>query len=516
MYGPEFHRLGFGEAVERDLLADYKVLVLAVDEEYVAKEFQQQLADDNSELSLDDASKIVGCYNGLAKRSLDADRLNVDANPMHRAVAFSRTIKDSKAIAEMFDEITDHLAINAVEDNALRCAAEHVDGTFNVLERNKKLDWLKAPIRESDNLCRILSNARCLSEGVDVPALDAVLFLNPRNSVVDVVQSVGRVMRKAPGKEHGYVILPIGVPAGMEPDQALSDNKRYKVVWQVLQALRAHDDRFNAMVNKIELNNAKDDKLQIIGVGGGNTDDDSSNAGSSTQLSLPFSGFDQWQGAIYAKIVQKVGDRRYWEDWASDIAIIAERHVTRIRAILDDPTLKVAPFFDTFLAGLRANLNEGISRDNAIEMLAQHIITKPVFDALFEGYDFAAHNPVSLVMQDMLDVLDEQELEREAETLDPFYESVRMRAAGIDNAEGKQRIITDLYEKFFKKAFPKAAASLGIVYTPIEIVDLILRSVEHLLVTEFDSSLNDEGVHVLDPFTGTGTFIVRLLQSGLI
>ena len=516
LYGPEFHRLGFGEAVERDLLADYKVLVLAVDEEYVAKEFQQQLADENSELSLDDASKIVGCYNGLAKRSLDADRLNVDANPMHRAVAFSRTIKDSKAIAEMFDQITDHLAINAVEDNALRCAAEHVDGTFNVLERNKKLDWLKAPIPESDNLCRILSNARCLSEGVDVPDLDAVLFLNPRNSVVDVVQSVGRVMRKAPGKEHGYVILPIGVPAGMEPDQALSDNKRYKVVWQVLQALRAHDDRFNAMVNKIELNNANDDKLQIIGVGGGNTDDDSSNAGSSTQLSLPFSGFDQWQDAIYAKIVQKVGDRRYWEDWASDIAIIAERHVTRIRAILDDPSLKVAPFFDTFHAGLRANLNEGISRDNAIGMLAQHIITKPVFDALFEGYDFAAHNPVSLVMQDMLDVLDEQDIERETETLDTFYESVRMRAAGIDNAEGKQRIITDLYEKFFKKAFPKAAASLGIVYTPIEIVDFILRSVEHLLVTEFDSSLNDEGVHVLDPFTGTGTFIVRLLQSGLI
>ena len=516
LYGPEFHRLGFGEAVERDLLADYKVLVLAVDEEYVAKEFQQQLADENSELSLDDVAKVVGCYNGLAKRSLDADRLNVDAHPMHRAVAFSRTIKDSKAIAEMFDEIADHLSINAVEDNALRCAAEHVDGTFNVLERNKKLDWLKAPIPESENLCRILSNARCLSEGVDVPALDAVLFLNPRNSVVDVVQSVGRVMRKAPGKEHGYVILPIGVPAGIQADQALSDNKRYKVVWQVLQALRAHDDRFNAMVNKIELNNAKDDKLQIIGVGGGNTDDDSSNAGSSTQLSLPFNGFDQWQDAIYAKIVQKVGDRRYWEDWASDIAIIAERHVTRIRAILEDPALEVAPFFDTFHAGLRANLNEGISRDNAIEMLAQHIITKPVFDALFEGYDFAAHNPVSMVMQDMLDVLDEQEIERESETLDPFYESVRMRAAGIDNAEGKQRIITDLYEKFFKKAFPKAAASLGIVYTPIEIVDFILRSVEHLLVTEFDSSLNDEGVHVLDPFTGTGTFIVRLLQSGLI
>ena len=516
LYGPELHRLGFGEAVERDLLADYKVLVLAVDEAYVATEFQQQLADENLEMKLDDIAKIVGCYNGLEKRSVDADRLHVDARPMRRAVAFSRSIKDSKAIAAAFDEITDHLAINSRSDTPLRCSAQHVDGTFNVLARNEKLDWLKAQTPAGENLCRILSNARCLSEGVDVPSLDAVLFLNPRNSVVDVVQSVGRVMRKAPGKTHGYVILPIGVPAGVEPDVALSDNKRYKIVWQVLQALRAHDDRFNAMVNKIELNQSKDDTLQIIGVGGGDPEHDGDSAGSDRQLAWNFTGFEQWQDALYAKIVAKVGDRRYWEDWAKDIAEIADRHVTRIRAILDNPDLDVSAFFDRFHDGLRANLNDGISRDNAIEMLAQHIITRPVFDALFEGYDFAAHNPVSIVMQDMLDVLDEQGIDTEVESLEAFYESVRLRAAGIDNAEGKQRIITELYEKFFKNAFPKAAQSLGIVYTPVEIVDFILRSVEHLLQTEFGSSLNDDGVHVLDPFTGTGTFIVRLLQSGLI
>jgi predicted helicase len=516
LYGPELHRLGFGEAVERDLLADYKVLVLAVDEEYIAREFQRQLADENLELKLDDVAKIVGCYNGLEKRALDSERLEVDSNPMRRAVAFSRSIKDSKSIAEAFDEITDHLAINSKSDSPLRCSAKHVDGTFNVLERNEKLDWLKEQTPAGQNICRILSNARCLSEGVDVPSLDAVLFLNPRNSVVDVVQSVGRVMRKAPGKTHGYVILPIGVPAGVEPEQALNDNKKYKVVWQVLQALRAHDDRFDAMVNKLELNKAKDDKLQIIGVGGGDPDQDGDSTGSAQQLSWSFSNFEQWQDALYAKIVQKVGDRRYWEDWAKDIAVIADRHVTRIKAILADPTLDVLPFFEKFHAGLRANLNDGITRDNAIEMLAQHLITKPVFDALFEGYDFAANNPVSVVMQDMLEILDEQGIESEVETLEKFYASVRLRASGIDNAEGKQKIVTELYENFFKNAFPKAAASLGIVYTPIEIVDFILRSVDHLLRTELDSSLDDEGVHVLDPFTGTGTFVVRLLQSGLI
>ena len=96
-----------------------------------------------------------------------------------------------------------------------------------------------------------------LSEGVDVPSLDSVLFLSARNSQIDVVQSVGRVMRISPGKKYGYIIIPVVVPADVEADKALDDNERYRVVWTVLNALRAHDDRFNATVNKIELNRKK-------------------------------------------------------------------------------------------------------------------------------------------------------------------------------------------------------------------------------------------------------------------
>lgn len=525
LFGLEFHRLGFGSAVEQDLLSDYKVLVLAVDESYIASAFQQQLSDENHELKLDDAAKIVGCWNGLAKRRMlqtapDGSLLEEpesidDPAPMKRAVAFAKTIKDSKRLTELFSEIVAHYTATSDDEDLLRCETEHVDGNFNVLDRNARLDWLKEST--PDNTCRILSNARCLSEGVDVPALDAVLFLNPRNSTVDVVQSVGRVMRKHPDKKYGYVILPIGIPAGMTPEEALADHQRYKVVWQVLQALRAHDDRFNAMINKIELNRAATDQIQIIGVGGGvdpETGGDSSPTAVQTVFAFPH--LEDWRDAILAKLVQKVGDRRYWEDWAKDIAQIAERHITRIQAILADPATSVAEEFEAFLTGLRGNLNDSITADDAIEMLAQHLITKPVFDALFDDYSFAASNPVSKVMQNMLDALDEYALDKEAETLDKFYESVRMRASGIDNAEGKQRIIVELYEQFFKNAFPRMAEKLGIVYTPIEVVDFILQSVQVALEEEFASSLSDEGVHVLDPFTGTGTFIARLLQSGLI
>ena len=475
VFGHELHRLGFGEAVGANLLTDYKVLVLAVDETYVSKVFQNQLADRNHELQLDDAAKIVGCWNGLSKRGMSQETFEFDTAPMRRAVAFARSIKDSERVTRMFNQIIDDYAAASGSDSLLQCEVEHVDGTFNALRRNEKLDWLKEPAGE--DVCRILSNARCLSEGVDIPALDAVMFLNPRNSVVDVVQSVGRVMRRAPGKEYGYVILPIGVPSDRTPEEALKDNQKYKVVWQVLQALRAHDDRFNALVNKIDLNRGKDDQLQVIGVPGFDPDARRRRNCHIKECSRSHS-IDEWRDAIYAKIVQKVGDRRYWETWATDVAEIAERHTARIKALLDagDPDLREV--FAAFLDGLRRNLNDSITEDQAIEMLSQHSVTRPVFEALFEDYSFAAHNPVSIVMQEVLDVLDRANIQQESESLEPFYESVRRRAEGIDNAEGKQRIIVELYEKFFKLAFPRAAESLGIVYTPVEIVDFIIRSVE--------------------------------------
>ncbi len=263
VFGPEFHRLGFGAAVERDLLTDYRVLVLAVSQDAVSAEFQQQFADDNQELTLDDAARIAGIYRALAKSGVEGLAEN-DRSPMRRAVAFSRSIKDSKRVTAMLNDnasVPESLQRRGADSGGpLVMQADHVDGTMNVMARTERLDWLKedAP----GNVTRILSNARCLSEGVDVPSLDAVIFLNSRDSQVDVVQSVGRVMRKLKGKSYGYIILPIAVPAGVEADVALDDHKKYKVVWEVLRALRAHDERFEAKINQFELNRAtKDDQV---------------------------------------------------------------------------------------------------------------------------------------------------------------------------------------------------------------------------------------------------------------
>jgi predicted helicase len=513
-FGPVFHRLGFGEAVERDLLTDYRVLVLAVSQEAVSVEFQQQFADGrNNDLNIDDAARIVGIYKALAKSGVeDLGPWPGDQEPMRRAVAFSRSIRDSQTVSLRLNQNSTIPKNLQRGDDPLILESRHVDGTMNVLERNNLLDWLKADA--PGNSTRILTNARCLSEGVDVPSLDAVIFLNSRDSQVDVVQSVGRVMRKAEGKSYGYIILPIAVPAGIEPDKALNDNAKYKVVWEVLRALRAHDERFEAKIESFDLNRTKvDPQLQVIGV----RDFHPGSEGEGTQqVTLDFTPLgDEWREAVYAKLVQKVGDREYWENWASSVADVAATQTLRIKDLVDTSP-KVRAQFDRFVKGLQDNLNPSVTDQDALEMLAQHLITKPVLEALFEGFSFAENNAVAKSMEGMLTVLQGSNLESELEGLEGFYASVRMRVAQIKDPIGKQEFLKLLYQRFFAVAMKKASERLGIVYTPTEIVDFILRSVDHVLRTEFDSSISAEGVHILDPFTGTGTFIAQLLLSDLI
>lgn len=529
LYGEEMYRIGFGEAVEKQLLSDYKVLVLTIDPMAMTESLQPSLATDSGEMLSDDEAKLIGCFNALSKITLVEDHQlkETDPQPMKRAVAFSQNIKVSKEIVDLINKLKDsyYEALKPEARKQTVCVeAKHIDGGMGASSRDELLSWLKADIDDGD--CRILNNVRCLSEGVDVPSLDAVLFLSARDSEVDVVQSVGRVMRTAPGKKYGYIIIPVIVPASEKAEDALNNNERFKVVWKILNALRAHDDRFNAMVNKIQFNkpgrgnNPTGGHVGISdGINHGLTDTENLDPAKrderkkiTDQLELKF---QELQGAIYAKMVEKVGSRRYWEDWAKDVADIAKRHEDRIRKLIAvDGKPKVQ--FDKFLVALKKNLNPGVNEEQAIEMLSQHLITKPVFEALFEDYDFAKNNPVSRALQRVINVVESTTDDVDKRSLENFYKSVKLRAEGVESAEGKQKIIIELYDKFFKSALPKTVEKLGIVYTPVECVDFILHSVNDVLRQEFGRKLSDENVNIIDPFTGTGTFITRLIQSGLI
>lgn len=528
-FGKEIHRIGFGEAVEKGLLTDYKVLILTLNDKDVPPAVQNMIASGETEIKTDDLTKLIGTVNALSKQFLGNEAIKVDGDeiPMKRAVAFCGSIANSTNIAASYNLASLNYLQSLPDDKRSKMvtvSAQHMDGKMSAPQRDQMLSWLKEDT--PGNECRIITNVRVLSEGVDVPSLDAVLFISAKNSQVDVVQSVGRVMRKSPGKKYGYIVIPVVTPVNVEPEKALDDNERYKVVWTVLNALRAHDDRFNATVNKIELNKKRPNQIIVGGSEFGFDDDgtpyDKSNPGSSgsdisselgRQIAIQF---EQLQDVVFARLVQKVGDRRYWEQWAKDVAVIAERQMERIRYLIQNKKDQ-RQAFEKFLEGLQKNINPNITQQQAIEMLAQHIITQPIFEALFEGYSFVKNNAVSIAMQAMLEKLEAgSNLAEQDETLQKFYESVRKRAEGIDNAEGKQRIIIELYDKFFKTAFPKMVEKLGIVYTPVEVVDFIIHSVNDILKKEFNRNLSDENIHILDPFTGTGTFMVRLLQSGLI
>ena len=506
IFGKKLFYRGFGWAVENNLLTDYKVIVLAMDEQQISNKMQSHLTE-GSELNLDDITKMVGCYKALSKEGFENSK-NEDFVPMKRAIAFCQTIDISKEFCKEFSKVTQEY--NSYKKNLkqdLRVDLHHIDGKFNAEKRVNEIDWLKKDTEV--NNCRILSNARCLSEGVDVPSLDAIIFLHPRKSQIDVVQSVGRVMRKSNDvkKKLGYVILPIAVAPGITPEKALNDNARYRVVWQILNALRTHDERLDSTINKIGLGEDVSDRLSIIdgrldtelGATTATVEDIKSKSkksnekkddifskgkekkkGEETYYQPTFTITDLSQ-AIRAKIVEKCGNRDYWEKWASDIAVIAQKHITRINSIVLNSGTEERDSFMKFVGEIRDDLNPEISETDAVEMLAQHIITTPVFGTLFKGNRFSSENAISKAMEKVLSQIYEHQIDTEKKSLQRFYDSVKMRAADITTANGRQQLIVELYERFFQNAFPLMTKKLGIVYTPVEIVDFIIFSVDEII-----------------------------------
>ncbi len=248
VYGKTFHEISFTQAVQQyNCLVDYKVIVLTVNEELVKDSYRYADVEAGG-ITVSNAAKVVGCWRALSKLDLRNEAsIGDDCQPMRRAVGFAQVIRPSErydrtssmAFAEYFDKIiedykTAEVAKRRKEDpefdeakfletHRLRCESKHIDGSMNAMEKDELLTWLRT--EPAENVCKLLFNVRCLSEGVDVPALDAVLFLSPRKSMVDVVQTVGRVMRKAPGKKRGYVIIPIVTPAGVPPQHGFGQQQ---------------------------------------------------------------------------------------------------------------------------------------------------------------------------------------------------------------------------------------------------------------------------------------------------
>ncbi|AQT45517.1 Methyltransferase domain-containing protein [Bartonella apihabitans] len=219
------------------------------------------------------------------------------------------------------------------------------------------------------------------------------------------------------------------------------------------------------------------------------------------------------------KPAAKFASARYWQEWASDIAKIVQSYIRQIAERLKNADkTEIGAVFDEFSEFLGKDIESPPDQDDIVELLAQYLVSKPVFDSLFSSASVAEHNPLSgKAIRKIFNNFDDIHSGSHKESLDQFYQAVAERAKGLEQKpEARQKFIAELYDRFFSRAFPKITDRLGIVYTPVEVVDFILHSVDDILRTEFNRSWGSQGVQILDPFTGTGIFIARLIECGLI
>ncbi len=534
IFGEEIYTLNFERAIALDLLSDYKVIILAVRSKNLSgvtnsvnKKISQLEAKgtklDKKLINNEFVCKIIGTHKGLAKQDIialddenqeDNDLQNKkDATPSQRAINFCKSIDTSKRIKDSFETIMECYdeELKKKSFKNLQISIDHIDGTMNCKVRLEKLEELN---EFKPNTCKVLSNARCLSEGVDVPALDSIVFFDGKSAMVDIIQAVGRVMRKAKRKKRGYIILPIALEESeIENLDEAVNNTNFKNIWKVIKALRSHDP---SLVDEATFK----EKIKIFGSDDETNQDDEEVCDErlkkdKTEQQDPKQAqktlFDaitlqNLADAVYNVMPTKLGDRNYWENFTKKTGNIARTLNNRLKMIFE----KNPEIFHDFLDSLRENIHQNIKEDEALDMITSHIITKPIFDAVFGDN---IQNPIAKALDKMVLKLSTLGLQGETKDLKNLYESVKTEALRAKSQKSQQELIKNLYNTFFKEAFKKQSKKLGIVYTPIEVVDFILRATNGILKKHFNTDFNDKNITIFDPFTGTGSFIARLLSK---
>jgi superfamily II DNA or RNA helicase len=227
IYGPVLHKLSFGEAIKQELLSDYRVLIVGVTDPQV-----QDLIDRRELVTVNDAvntdARTLAAHIGLAKATKDYN--------LKRTISFHSRIKSADQFAK------DHLMILDWLPDTHKPSGNTwtgtISGAMNTGDRRRLIKQLSL---DGANRHALLTNARCLTEGVDVPSLDGVAFIDPRSSQVDIIQAVGRAIRKSANKEIGTIVLPVLIPTDSDADHALEDTA-FKPIWAILNALKSHDE----------------------------------------------------------------------------------------------------------------------------------------------------------------------------------------------------------------------------------------------------------------------------------
>jgi superfamily II DNA or RNA helicase len=237
VYGPVLHKLTFGEAIKQELLSDYRILIVGVTDPQVQDLIERrELVSVNDSVTTD--ARTLAAHIGLAKATKDYN--------LKRTISFHSRIKTADQFARDHAKILEWLPESHKPFGETWTGT--ISGAMNTGDRRKLLNQLRLDGNERH---AILTNARCLTEGVDVPSLDGVAFIDPRSSQVDIIQAVGRAIRKSEKKEIGTIVLPVLIPTDSDTEHALEDTA-FKPIWAILNALKSHDEEL-----AIELKNLR-------------------------------------------------------------------------------------------------------------------------------------------------------------------------------------------------------------------------------------------------------------------
>ncbi len=550
MFGPVFYRISFAEAVdgktvdgvplradEQPMLSDYQIHVVAVSRDFrwqsarsegVGMEWEnipgyEPQGKKNTEtgkrepaLSLSDGVRLAGAWDALAtpySTKVDSDRPagKTDeelGSPAGTALLYANKVPRSKEVAMVWAELASRqAAVDGDPSGYLKLEVNHVDGNTNASERTVRINRLRTvadipqPTDDQSPVCEVLTNVKVLTEGVDVPGLDAVVFLDPKTSEVDITQAVGRAMRTTDRKTEGHIVIPVVIDEGeSDPEQRLAQSE-FANVASVVRALRSHDDRVDYWVSDPAVCLLKGNwDFRVIG------DKDSDRHARRAMEQMRF----QLTQQLASVIVDRVGDKKMWPRWGQRAAKVCADVRSRLKTALDDQVCRQA--FDELVYEMKKVMGDYVTATQTQEMVAQHIVTIPVFDAMFHG-KFAQLNPISIRISQLLDILKSRcvDFAGDLAPLQRAYDRIEEVFEAAEEVDKKTDVLREIYDGFFKEAMPDAVKQLGIVYTPVQIVDFIIRSAAAICEKEFGTHISDPDVQIYDPFCGTGTFPTRLL-----
>ncbi len=489
-YGEVLYEYNFADAIKDGMLCDIEFCYLGMD---MPPEARKDIYEPIFIENIDNKEVQSFIFDFMRKDTYtDEHGEQVKKDKLNKILCFTNTIANSEKFCD---------TINANKE--LDIEIRHVDGTTPTPKRNSDLDWLG---QDGGKTVKMLTNARCLTEGVDVPDVNAVLFIEPKTSQIDIIQAIGRCIRKPKNsnKTKGYIIIPLIIPNHLNDYTMLLESAYYQII-NILNAMKDMGvDMQTLLLSKVyNIKNDNDNSNDDSNSNGKNDDDGNSNDNNKNndqpnQVNLPFE-FEK----LYIKFL------KFKE---VDTLVNFSLSLSHIIGLAQDFYEKN---YDSNYAKetktiIEASIHEELTEKGIKDIIIQHVLLIDILDILFEKSNITKNNPIAKVVDKAVDKIfgeDRETIQKEVlKEFDIIYLITKHKP------EEKKHFLNKLFESFYKEYYPKESKAHGVVYTPVEMAGFIAKGTDFLIQKYFQKQLIDKDIHIIDPFAGTGTLLTELLS----